>query len=102
MLYLSKNASTVFCATGLLGFGSGIFVPSIFAKVPERIEGRHIPVTMVMVNCGMFLGIFLSPYFSVLTKAIGTDSFSFDYISAIVLNILFAVVAYFLVKSEKK
>ena len=94
LLYQASGEGMVYAASALLGIGSGIFMPSLFAKVPEVIPGPHIAQTMVIVNCGFFIGVFLSPYFSLLVKRLGENTYTFDYLIGSVIEVLFAAAAF--------
>lgn len=69
----------IFLGAALLGIGSGVFAPMLYAVVPEVIPRRAIPATMTILNAAMYLGMFLSPYASALVKGIGTDTWAFDF-----------------------
>ncbi len=101
ILGICASEAYIFAGAFLLGFGSGVFAPMLYALVPELIKPRSIPATMTILNAALYLGMFLSPYASVLIKAIGGGSWAFDFYSAAVCEILFALIAGFIMFREK-
>lgn len=77
----------------LLGFGSGVFAPILYALAPEMIPPQAIPATMTILNAALYLGMFLSPYASVLIRSAGADSAAFDFFTAVGCELAFAVIA---------
>lgn len=102
LLNQATSAAMVYLATSLLGVGAGIFIPSLFNKVPQVIPGPHIAQTMVIVNCGLFVGIFLSPYFSVFVKTLGENSYRFDYLVGAVMELAYMVIALIVMYAPKR
>lgn len=96
ILGLCASESYLFAGALLLGFGSGIFAPMLYALVPELIAPQAIPVTMTILNAALYLGMFLSPYASVLMKALGVGSLALDFYSAAACEIVFAAIAAFI------
>lgn len=83
----------IFAGALLLGFGSGVFAPMLYALVPELIPPEAIPVTMTILNAALYLGMFLSPYAFALIKSFGAGDLAFDFYAAAACEMIFAGIA---------
>ncbi len=92
LLGASPGESSIFAGSFLLGFGSGVFAPMLYAMVPELVAPLSIPVTMTILNAALYLGMFLSPYVSAAIRMAG-GGLSADFYSAVACEIVFAAVA---------
>ena len=96
LLGASTQESGVFAGSFLLGFGSGVFAPMLYAMVPELIAPASIPVTMTILNAALYLGMFFSPYVSAAIRAASSGGLSADFYSAVSCEIVFAAAAAYL------
>lgn len=93
ILGICASETYIFAGAFLLGFGSGVFAPMLYALVPELIPPAAIPATMTILNAALYLGMFLSPYASALLKAAGAVNPALDFYTAAACEIVFAVIA---------
>ncbi|MDO5551416.1 MAG: MFS transporter [Lachnospiraceae bacterium] len=93
LLAICASESYILIGAFLLGFGSGVFAPMLYALAPEMIPPQAIPATMTILNAALYLGMFLSPYASVLIRSAGVDSPAFDFFTAVGCELVFAVIA---------
>lgn len=93
ILGICASEAYIFAGAFLLGFGSGVFAPMLYALVPELIPPAAIPATMTILNAALYLGMFLSPYASALIKAAGAVNPALDFYSAAACEIIFAGIA---------
>jgi len=101
VLSTSVNFSMVIGAMLLIGSGSGIIVPTIFSKVPETVRTDQVARTMTLVNASLYLGMFLSPYISIVSLLLGYESMSFDFLVLSIL-VLTATIVYFYLLLKKR
>jgi MFS family permease len=102
LLCRTQSLSVVCVATGLLGFGNGIFAPSWFARVPEKLHGPLVPKTMTLVNTMLFLGMFLTPYLSAFVKSVGTNTIQFDFMVVAICEVLMLLGAIVIALRDRK
>lgn len=93
LLGICASEYYIFAGALLLGIGSGVFAPMLYALVPELIQPHAIPVTMTILNAALYLGMFLSPYASAMIKNAGSGSWAFDFYSAVACELVFAGIA---------
>lgn len=101
LLGICASESYIFAGAFLLGFGSGLFAPMLYAIAPEFVPAEAIPTTMTILNAALYLGMFLSPYASILVKAIGIDCWEFDFYVSFGCELILALAGVVLFAREK-
>lgn len=102
VLGICASEAYIFAGAFLLGFGSGVFAPMLYALVPELIAPEAIPATMTILNAALYLGMFLSPYASALIKIVGVGSPAMDFYSAAGCEVVFAGIAAWIMFGRQK
>lgn len=93
LLAMCTSEGYIWIGAFMLGFGSGVFAPMLYALAPEMIPPQAIPATMTILNAALYLGMFLSPYASVAIRSVGADTPAFDFFTAVGCELVFAVIA---------